>query len=390
MRPSALRRVLRISTMTSRPRLSEHVRAPSRLFAVAATLALLVAAPACGDLDERDSNPPSVNALTRWDATHVLAMGTYRPEASVVDLRTGKKAMTLDLGRYYSDLQSLGDDGFVAVENQAIDFIARDGRRDVTRSIAGTVFTGIAIAADHRTLAYFDADDPTHGALVVRSLADGVTRAGPSDRLPALSNALSDAFALSRQGTLLAFVNGDVGLARTDASSAVVPCPLTPPDASTVGAAATLAFSPATDLLAVGSVVGDVELFQVDQGDALACRSVATFPAPSANEQIRFVRFSPDASLLAIASETLTPSTTAGGTLHATKIRVVAVASGETFAEFETYGWEQKSPVIDVDTPILTDLFWSDAGDTLTVAASGAPLQHWQLATATLLWELKL
>jgi len=39
---------------------------------------------------------------------------------------------------------------------------------------------------------------------------------------------------------------------------------------------------------------------------------------------------------------------------------------------------------------IITDVLWSDAGDRLTVAGQSLFVQHWDVATATLLWSTKL
>jgi len=348
----------------------------------------LVAA-ACGNLDERDTNPPSVDVLTRWDSSHVLALLTYKSEADVVDLASGRVTKKVKLDKYYNDIQALGGDRYVAVHNQTIDFVAADGTVEAGRSIAGHIFGGIAVSGDGTTLAYSDSAGPNQSSLTVLNLQDGMTHVLSAEAYNSLSNTLADGFALSYKGDLLAIAGGVIDVMGTNGPSPTTStCAPTYPDHGSVGAPETVAFSPVTDELASGSLTGEVEFFA--PVSASGCTSRLPIPTPDSSQNVQFVRYSPSGTTLAVVSSAL--SSTEKGVVvgSVTKIRLRDVATGALITELETYRWEQPAGQMVSYPPILTDLLWTDAGDGLVLSASEGPLQFWDLTTGALRWELSL
>jgi WD40 repeat protein len=355
-----------------------------------AIILLLLAASACGDLDERDTYPPSVEALTRWDASHVLALRTYRPEVAIIDLQSGKQTGELNLPKYYDDIESLGNGTFVAEHHQSIDYIDSAGR-DANRSIPGVVFGGIAVSADYSTLAYSDYVKSSQATIEIVSLQSGVVRFSPPGLYYNVANWFYDGLVLSRDGSLVAFTGADVGFARTYFPDPHAPgevtvsnCTLTQLNPSYRGGALTLAFSPVEDNLAVGSVVGSVEVF--DLSNHTDCRSLWAMAVANPTDQIRHMRYSPSGSVLAVAAET--SEAQGDTTIGTTAIKLLDATSGALLGSFSTY---QRGTTGQLGSgPSITDMLWSDAGDRLTLSASGGPVQEWDVATGALLWEIDL
>jgi WD40 repeat protein len=354
-------------------------------------LLLLLAASACGDLDEKDTYPPSVEALTRWDASHVLALRTYRPEVAIIDLQSGKQTGELNLPKYYDDIESLGNGTFVAEYHQSIDYIDSAGRLDPNRSIPGVGFGGIAVSADYSTLAYSDYVKSSQATIEVVSLQRGVGRFSPPGLYDNAGNSFNDGLVLSRDGNLVAFAEADARFARTyfpdphaPSEVTVSNCVLTQLNPAYGGGAGTLAFSPVEDRLAVGSVVGSVEVF--DLSNHTDCLSLWAISVANPADRIRFIRYSPSGSVLAAAVET--SEAEGDTTIGITVIDLLNATSGALLGSFSTY---RRGPLGQVSNgPIISDMLWSDAGDRLTLSASGGPVQEWDVATGTLLWEIDL
>jgi hypothetical protein len=359
-------------------------------------LALLLSAAGCGDLDERDTDPPSVKAVVRWDASHVLALRTYKENAAILDVRSGKQTGELRLDRYYNDIESLQDGMLVAVHNQWIDFVGADARVDPSRSIAGTVFGGIAVSADHATLAYSDYGEPTKASFHVTSLVPGVERVSPPGTYDNASNGWGfDGFALSRDGGLLAFVAGDAGLART--FEAPPSDPQMPATASCVlsqspslwSAAGTVAFSPTEDKLAVATVGDQIEIFDVSNYPA--CRSLLVIPARDAEGFGELLRYSPDGTILALArDDRAKPLDDGNSTLYFATVELFDVTTGALLREIVTYESERANDAPFGVSVSVHELLWSVDGRQLTVVGSGGPVQQWDVETGTLLWQTKL
>jgi len=375
---------------------SNQQRCRARLAVILSPLLPLLAASACGDLDEKDTNPPpSVRALTRWDASHVLALRTNHPEAAIIDLQSGKQTGELKLPKYYDDIESLGNGTFVAEHHQSIDFVDSAGRIDMNRSIPGVVFGGIAVSADYSTLAYADYVKDSQATIEVVSLQREVVRFSPPGLYDTVGNSFGDGLVLSRDGSLVAFTSADLGFARTYFPDPNAPgkvtvsnCRITQLNPLYEGGATTLDFSPVEENLAVGSLAGSVEV--LDLSNRTDCRSLwaVTVANPVANspDLIRFIRYSPSGSVLAVAVDT--SETQGDATIGITAIDLLDATSGALLGSFSTY---RRGPLGQISNgPLITDMLWSDAGDRLTLSASGGPVQEWDVATGTLLWEIDL
>jgi WD40 repeat protein len=354
-----------------------------------------LAASACGDLDEKDTYLPSAVALTRWDASHVLALRTNYPEAAVIDLQSGKQTGALKLPKYYDDIESIGNGTFVAEHHQSIDFVDSSGRIDTRRgSIPGVVFGGITVSADYSTLAYSDYVKSSQATIEVVSLQSGIRRlSSPPGLYDSVGNSFGDGLVLSRDGGLVAFAQGNASFARTYFPGPNTPgevtvsnCVLTQLDPSYRGGATTLAFSPVEDKLAVGSVVGSVEVF--DLSNQTDCRSLWAIPVANPTGLVRFIRYSPSGSILAVALQT--SEAQGDTTIGVTAIKLLDATDGALLGSFSTYPGGPADPQGGSSSPVITDMLWSDAGDRLTLSASGGPVQGWDVATGTLLWEIDL
>lgn len=346
------------------------------------TLALLAGVPACGDLDETDADPPSVDALASWDSSHLVAVRTYHKDPVIVDLETGKQTRTLSSDTYYSDIAVIGNGEFVCLQNQSIDFFRSDGTRDPNRSIPGALFSHMTVSADRSTLAYGIESDPTTNTIGIVDLPSGVQ----SSLSPDVSFNLGTSLSISRDGKLVAFANGDVGVAATH-SPATSMCALALDPRHPGGSLAT-AFSPVDDRLAVTMVDGDVNIF--DLGNFPDCTLVSSYLSPEDDPStIQHIAFSPDGSVLAISVEQSVPSQTAGVVVMTGAIRLVDPAAGTALAEWPVYRWGM-TPDGPNDGPLITDLQWSDAGDRIAVSTSNGPIKQWDVASGTLLWSASL
>jgi WD40 repeat protein len=346
---------------------------------------------ACGNLDEQDTDPPWVAALTRWDATHLLALRGYYREPVVLDLATGKQTGKLNLSEYYRDIEALGDGAFVARHNQSIDYLESDGR--IKYSIPGHVFVGSVVSADHSTLAYADCMDAQASFIGVASLQPAVLQryspAGLHDNID------DEGLALSNDGSLLAFVQGwNVALAKSD-----VPHPSDPP--ATVptcapdqgpeawGAPSALAMSPVENLLAVLSLDGLLRIFDV--GQYPACTMLAKFAAVT-DASTAFdphLRYAPNGSTIAVTVSRLSVADGTEVGMWTNEVRLFDAHTGAAVGVLPV-GQEEVPVYYQSPSRIITDVLWSDAGDRLTVAGQSLFVQHWDVATATLLWSTKL
>jgi len=361
---------------------------------VAATFALLAAIPACGNLDETDSDPPSVRALALWDSSQLVAVRTYHKEPILVDLQTGRTTGKLISGKYYNDVEPLGDGGFIGLHNQSIDFVLSDGQIDESRSIPGDLLTSMRISTDRSTLAYAKAVDPTTNSIAIVDLPSGNERFSP----PGVTFSLPDSLSLSRDGTLVAFAQGDVTVARTHAPDPTAPdvpaattCALAyfPPQS---GGPVATAFSPVRDQLAVSTAGGGLNIF--DLSSYPDCHLLRNIPASSPFLgpfvlQISHMQFSPTDPVLAMSVEGASASQTGVVTTMAGVIRVIETVSGGTLIELPVYRWEMASDPRS-SGPLITDLQWSPAGDRITVSTTQGPVQQWDVATGTLLWSARL
>jgi hypothetical protein len=359
-------------------------------------LALLFLVSACGNLDEQDTNMPGVLALTEWDDAHVLALRLNYEDPVILDLQTGSPSGKLDVGKYYQDIEALGDGTFVARHHQSLDVLGSDGRIDEGRSISGHVFTATAISADRSTLAYSDYVDPTIAFVGVESLKPGVGRKSAPGLHP---NLLPGGLALSVDGSVVAFVQGfDVALASTVVyGPGTAPTPLTLPPSSTCVLAqgpdvfsqpVGLAVSPVDNRLAAVKMDGSIQLFDLGHYPDCPLLSVIPSPAPGSVELSPLVRFSPNGALLAVGDERWEVPDGAEAGTRTLGVRLLDASTGALLGELPVGRWEV--PVGDSITYLISDLLWSAAGDRLTVAGQNFPVQHWEVATATLLWATEL
>ena len=141
---------------------------------------------------------------------------------------------------------------------------------------------------------------------------------------------LTPSLSVSRDGALVAFAQGDVGVARTQAPDAAGTVPASTTcmlEGSFAGALAT-AFSPVEDTLAVSKDDGSLNIF--DLGHYPECRLLTSVPAPFPDGATKswHVQYSPDGQLLAVSAETST-APSAGGDLTMTGvIRILDAADG--------------------------------------------------------------
>jgi WD40 repeat protein len=342
---------------------------------LAVTLALLPGLPACGDLDETDADPPSVNALALWDSSHVVAVRTYYKNPVIVDLQTGKQTATLSSEKYYEDIATIGNGQFICLQNQSLDFFRSDGSLDQNRSIPSAQFTGMAVSADRSTLAYALALDPTQNSIAVVDLPSGETR---SPTLGVSFN-LTSSLSVSRDGKLVAFAQGDVEVVATRAPQTTGTCVLDYDPRHPGGPLAT-AFSPAGDKLAVSKDDGGVDIFDVGQFPDCTLVS-STFSPEEQPPKIWHVSYSPDGSILAVSVEHADSQT---GVMTGA-VRLLDGGTGAVLKELSVYQWEMRTDP-PVYGPAISDLQWSEAGDQLSVSTSNGPIQQWDVATGTLLW----
>jgi len=347
------------------------------------SFALLAASiAACGDLDETDTDPPSVNALASWDSFHLVAVRTYHKNPVLLDLESGRQTGTLDSDQYYEDIAAIGDGEFICLHNQSIDFFRSDGTRDESRSIGGTLFDSMTISADGSTLAYVKALDPTSDAIGIVDLPSGHLRFTPD-----VSFNLGSSLSLSRDGNLVAFAQGDVAVATTRAPGTISTCVLEHDPLRAGGPVAT-AFSPVDDKLAVTKVDGGLNVF--DLGQYPDCRLL--WNVPSADDiptRMEHIKYSPDGSVVAISVERVEPSQAPDVLINTGAIRLVDAATGTMFKELPIFRWEMTSDPRS-GGPRFSDLEWSEAGDRLTISTSNGPVQQWDVVTGILLWSTRL
>jgi len=359
----------------------------------ALAFAVLAAVPACGNLDETDADPPSVDALALWQSSQLVAVRTYHKEPVIVDLQSGTPTGKLPSGKSYNDVEPLGNGDFIALHNQSIDFVDAGGRIDESRSIAGYVLTHMAVSADRATLAYAELIDPTTNKIGIVDLPSGNVRFSP----PGVTFNNGDSLSVSRDGNLVAFALGDVGVARTHAPDPAAPdvpavstCVLAfyPP---LYGGPVATACSPVEDKLAVSQVDGGLNIF--DLGHYPDCRLLSNLPSqsPSPDNQPRIwhLQYSPSGSVLAISVETEEPSQTAGVTVMTGVVRLLDAGTGAALRDLSVYQWET-TPGPRSGGPLITDLQWSEAGDRISVSITDGPVQQWDVATGNLLWSAKL
>jgi len=357
--------------------------------AAAVTFALLAAIPACGNLDETDSDPPSVRSLAAWNSSQLVAVRTYHKEPILVDVQTGRTTGELVSRKYYNDVEPLGDGGFIGFHNQSIDFVLSNVQIDDSRSIPGDVLTYMTISADRSTLAYARAIDSTTSSVTFVDLPSGNARFSPPGGTLNLWTSLS----LSRDGTLAAFTQGDVTVARTHAPDPTVPATTTcvigadPPHSVSPFATA---FSPVEDKLAVSLGDGGLNIF--DLGHYPDCHLLLNIPSPlpdNAAPPISHMQYSPTGSVLGLSVETAEASPTGVVIAMTGVIRLVDAGTGATLRELPVYHWQLASDPTS-SGPLITDLQWSPAGDRITVSTTQGPVQQWDVAAGTLLWSASL
>lgn len=356
-----------------------------RCEALLAILVPLGLTSACGNLDEQDTWSPSVVALTRWDATHVLALRLNFKEPVVLDLATGKQTGKLDVAKYYQDIEALDGGAFIARHNQSIDYLEADGR--IKYSVPGHVFIDSVVSGDHSTLAYADNVDGQESFIGVTSLMPAtIRRYSPAGLHPDIDN---EGLALSSDGTLLAFLQDwEIGLAKTDDDHhpATVPTCVVDQGPDTWGVPRALAMSPAESKLAVLTSDGFLRIFDV--GQYPSCPMLLKFPA-TPDADFAFgpqLRYSPSGSTIAVAV-----SKEVGGSEVLTWINEVRLFDANTGASAGVLPVAQEdTPKDDAVARFISDVQWSDAGDQLTVAGQAIFVQHWDVASATMLWSTKL
>lgn len=350
----------------------------------------LTLASACGNLDEQDSSYPSVLALTRWDATHVLAVRGSYPEPVVLDLATGKQTGKLGLGKYYQDIESLGDGAFVARHNQSIDYLESDGR--IKYSVPGHVLIDAVVSADRSTLAYADYMDAQESFIGVTSLQP--TTVSRYSLAGLHFDLKREGLALSRDGTLLAYLQStNVGLARTDGPHPAGDAPTVPtcnldqgPDLWGVPIA--LAISPVDDKLAVLSSDGLLRIFDLAQYPN--CPMLVRMPAVT-DDTSPFdlhLRYSPNGAILAVSVSRTIPDHASAIQTWINEVRLFDANTGAAVGLLPV--GREEAPIGDSGARLIDDMQWSDAGDQLTVAGQFIFVQHWDVATTTLLWSTKL
>lgn len=345
---------------------------------------------ACGNLDEQDTSDAWVLALTRWDATHVLALRGNYSEPVVLDLATGKQTGKLNLTKYYQDIESLGDGSFIARHNQSIDYLESDGR--IKTAIPGHQFIGAVVSGDHSTLAYADSVDTQDSFIGVTSLQPAVVRRFSPTGLH--FNLNSEGLALATDGILLAYLQRwNVGLARTDQSHlsddpATVPTCNLDQGPDLWGVPLALAMSPVESKLAVVSSEGLLRIFDV--GQYPSCPMLVKAPAiPGDSSPFDVhVRYSPNGSSIAITVSILTVADGATVGTWTNEVRLFDANTGTATGVLPVA--QEELAVYESASRLITDVLWTDAGDRLTVAGQVIPVQHWDVATATLLWSTKL
>jgi len=356
-------------------------------------LLLLASAPGCGDLDEKDSEPPSTIGLTRWDSAHLLVLSSYYKHAFIVDQQSGIPTGTFNLGNYYKDLKSVGNGAFVGMRNQSIDYFSGDGRIDVNRSIQGaSLYENLAVAADGSTLAYSSVGPTSldsNETVGVVSLQDGVQRVSPPGEYGAFGPSPSwPGLTLSRDGNLVAFPGGavDAVVAITSVPGPNDPAaPATsscknqwPANASSIGGAATIDFSPVASELTIGFSNGTVSTFDVSHFPD--CTELRSLQVADNTPMISIVKYSPDGSLLAVASNRNVDQTSYGYWID--------LIDAHTGAPIRNWMVSQQ-PYGVVSATLIADILWSDASDRLSIALQTS-LQHWDVTTGTLVWETVL
>jgi len=355
--------------------------ATSRTF-LAVTLVLLAGVPACGDLDETDSDPPSVNALASWDSSHLVAVRTYHRDPVIVDLQSGRETGALHSDKYYNDIATIGDGQFICLHNQSIDFFRSDGTLDETRSIPGRQFAAMAVSADRSTLAYAIVADPTNNNIGIADLATG------DKYLPSPDVTFNSGLSISRDGKLVAFDEGDVEVATTHPPDATTTCVLALDPRHPGGPIAT-AFSPVDDKLAVSKVDGGINVF--DLSHFPDCTLVSSYLSPEDDAPtIQHVEFSPDGSVVAISVEQSAASAGAGVVVMTGAVRLIDAGSGAMLKELPIYAWQMMTSGPATGGTLITDLQWSDTGDQLAVSTSEGPVQQWDIASGVLLWSANL
>jgi hypothetical protein len=358
------------------------------------TLALLVGVPACGDLDEKDTEQPSAFALTRWDSSHLLALTLYYKHAFIVDLQSGVPTGRVELGDYYHDIEAVGNGAFMGLRAQSLDYFDSDRRIDASRSIQGALwYSSLAVSADYSTVAYSSptSHEATKDAIGVASLRDGITRVSPpGEHDPFGPSPYWPGMALSRDGNLLAYLGRsfDVAVGVTYAPTApglpaVSACVNEwPARADSIGGPATVDFSPVEDKLVVGFANGWVSIF--DLSHYPDCPRLLSFPLgngdPNFEARISHIRHSPNGALLAVASERRVDQD-----FYGYWIDLIDASSGALLRSWmltqQKYGTQSGV--------MVTDLQWSDASDRISVALQSS-IQHWDVTTAALLWERNL
>jgi WD40 repeat protein len=349
-----------------------------------ATILGLALTSACGNLDEQDTWSPSVLALTRWDATHVLALRLNFKEPVILDLATGRQTGQLDVATYYQDIESLDNGAFIASNYQSLDYLESNGR--IKYSVSGHLFLDSVVSGDHTTLAYADNVDGQVSFIGVTSLMPAtIRRYSPAGLHPDLN---SESLALSTDGTLLAFLQDwEIGLAKTDDYNhpAEVPTCTIDQGPETWGIPRALAMSPVESKLALFTSDGFLRVFDV--GQYPSCTMLLKVAA-STDVQSTFsplLRYSPNGSAIALAvsSQGSAPEAFTWNN----EVRLFDASTGAAAGVLPIDSGE--SPM-GTAAHFISDMQWSDGGDQLTVAGQAMDVQHWDLATATLLWSAKL
>lgn len=354
--------------------------------------AIFLGAPGCGDLDEKDTEPPSTIALARWDSSHLLVLSSYYTHAFIVDLQSGVPTGKMNLGDYYQDIESAGNGSFLGSRNQSIDYFASDGRIDMKRSIQGaSLYENLAVAADFSTFAYtsFASRSATKMTVSVVSLKDGAQRVSPPGEYdPFGPSPYWTGLALSRDGELVAFPGGtfDAVVATTvppvasdpndSGAPAISACQNQwPADAQSFGSAVGLDFSPVASELTIGFANGWVSTF--DLSHYPDCVMLRTLQVADNHPLISIVKYSPDGSLLAVAS-----SGYVNQDLNGFWIDLIDANTGLPIRNWLV----SQSAAGVVSATLITDILWSDTSDRLSISLQTS-IQHWDVTTATLLWE---
>ncbi|HVY38978.1 MAG TPA: WD40 repeat domain-containing protein [Polyangia bacterium] len=348
---------------------------------LAVTLALLAATPACGDLDETDADPPSVNALAALDSSHLVAARTYYTDPVVLDAQSGAQIAKVTSTKVYYDVESIGDGELVGMTNQSIDFFGANGKVDETRSILETLITAMAVSADRSTLAWAVVAGSGESNLRLADLSTGTQRA------PAPDVSFGMGLSLSRDGNLAAVGQGDAGVVMTHAPWTRTTCALDL-DPRHPGAALATAFSPVADRLAVSMVGGGVNIF--DLSEFPDCARVSSYVAPDDDTaDLDHLAYSPDGTVLAISVEKTTASAMGVPVAATGVIRLLDAATASLLKELPVYQWQRTADPSN-DSPAISDLQWSQTGDRLAVSTVEGPVQQWDVASGTRLWSVNL